>query len=325
MVSNAQVSALLLLSTLRPHWLFRGNATILYKGGEVCHASVRGFGCLGKGWRVSTLHSFYVVSLREGAPIYSRKWTESAIDSAVLSGFLASLDQMAVQVASQHVNVVNLSNRRLFFQADEPNGLLLVFVADTGESPGRFRKYLSILDRQFVKIFGDQLARITEEGVQDAARIRSFDGFVDDLVGTVLQGESTLEAAKNMDLLELFAAFINAILQHFLTADTRNKRWSEIQAIFEDNIATTPALASLHVDRTGVVYFDEIDPKEVRNRKLRAILFSIFETLIAFVKRAMPKRTYQGLVFQHLGPVIRAELERLRAYSLTEQLVVTIL
>jgi hypothetical protein len=271
------------------------------------------------------LHSFYVVSLREGSPIYSRKWTESPIDSAVLSGFLASLDQMAVQVASQHVNVVNLSNRRLFFQADEPNGLLLVFMADTGESPGRFRKYLSILDRQFVEVFGDELARITEQGIQDAARIHAFDDFVDDLVGTVLEGESTLEAAKNMDLLELFAVFMNAVLQQFLTTDLRRRRWTEIQSIFERNIAVTPALASLHADPTGVVYFDGINPKGVKNRKLRAILFSIFENLVDFVKGAIPKKTYQALVFQHLGPLIKAEHGRLRAYALTEQLVVTIL
>jgi hypothetical protein len=272
-----------------------------------------------------TLHSFYVVSLREGSPVYSRKWTESAVDSAVLSGFLASLDQMAVQVASQHVSVVNLSNRRLFFQADEPNGLLLVFIADTAESPGRFRKYLSILDRQFVKVFGDQLARITEEGIQDVARLRSFDDFLDDLVGTVLEGESTLEAAKNMDLLELFTAFYNAILQHFLTTEVRKKRWAEIQAIFAQNIATTPALTSLRADPTGVVYFDGIDPKEVKNRKLRAILFSIFENLITFTRGTIPKKTYQALVFQHLGPLLKAEHERLRAYALTEQLVITIL
>lgn len=272
-----------------------------------------------------TLHSFYVVSLREGSPIYSRKWTESAMDSAVLSGFLASLDQMAVQVASQHVNIVNLSNRRLFFQADEPNGLLLVFIADSGDSPGRFRKYLSILNRQFVQIFREQLARITEEAIQDSARIRSFDDFVDDLIGSVLEGESTLEAAKNMDLLELFAAFINVVLQHFLTSDIRKKRWVEVQAIFDQSVVTTPALASLHADPTGVVYFDRVNPKEVKNRKLRVILFNIFESLIAFTKKAIPKRTYQGLVFQYLGPLIKAEHERLRAYALTGKLVVTIL
>jgi hypothetical protein len=247
------------------------------------------------------------------------------MDSAVLSGFLASLDQMAVQVASQHVNVVNLSNRRLFFQADEPNGLLLVFIADSAESPGRFRKYLSILDRQFVSVFGDQLSRITEEGIQDTARVRAFDDFVDDLVGTVLEGESTLEAAKNMDLLELFAAFINTLLQHFLTPAIRKKRWTEIQAIFEQNVAKTPALASLRADPTGVVYFDAIDPKDVKNRRLRAILFSIFLNLVTFTRRAIPKKTYQTLVFQHLGPLIKAEHERLRAYSLTEQLVIAIL
>jgi hypothetical protein len=247
------------------------------------------------------------------------------VDSAVLSGFLASLDQMAVHVASQHVNVVNLGNRRLFFQADEANGLLLVFIADSGESPGRFRKYLSILDRQFVKVFGDQLERIIEEGIQDSKAVRSFDDFLDDVVGTVLEGESTLEAAKNMDLLELFAAFINTILQHFLTTEIRKKRWTEIQAIFEENVADTSALTSLRADPTGVVYFDAIDPKDVKNRKLRAILFSIFRNLIAFTKRAVPKRTYQTFVFQHLGPLLKAEHERLRAYGLTEQLVVTIL
>ena len=72
-----------------------------------------------------TVHSFYVVGLEEGFPLYSRKWTQSDVDSALLSGFLASMEHMAQQVAAQHVNVVNMKDRRFFFQIDEANGFAL--------------------------------------------------------------------------------------------------------------------------------------------------------------------------------------------------------
>ena len=101
-----------------------------------------------------------MIGLREGFPLYTRKWTHSDVDSALLSGFLASMEHMAQQVAADHVNVVNLKNRRFFFQIDEPNGLLLVFVTDASESLARFRKYLSLLNKQFVKMFRSQIEEL---------------------------------------------------------------------------------------------------------------------------------------------------------------------
>ena len=66
------------------------------------------------------------------------------------------MEHMAQQVAAQHVNVVNMKDRRFFFQIDETNGLLLVFITDVSESSARFRKYLSLLNKKFVKMFKKQ-------------------------------------------------------------------------------------------------------------------------------------------------------------------------
>lgn len=266
-----------------------------------------------------------MVGLREGFPLYSRKWTRSEVDTSLLSGFLASIEHMAQQVASQHVNVVNLKNRRFFFQIDEPNGLLLVFITDIGESSARFRKYLNILNKKFVEMYPDTLKELQEKGTTNTQLFRSFDEYLDDLVLTWWMGESTVTAAKVMDILEVFTLFYNTILQRFLTDVTRRTYQNDIQNIFQKNITKSPELKTLRADPSGVVYYDEINPQEIKYPRLRKVLLKIFRDLIQLTRRTMPRQTYQSLVFEHISPLIRAEQNRLKTYALTEQLVMELL
>jgi hypothetical protein len=272
-----------------------------------------------------TVHSFYVVGLREGFPLYSRKWSQSDVDSALLSGFLASMEHMAQQVAAQHVNVVNMKDRRFFFQIDEENGLLLVFITDVSESPARFRKYLGILNQQFVEMFQKQLKELHEDGTTDTTLFNSFDEFIDDLVLTWWMGETTVSAAKVMDVFEVFTLFYNTILRRFLTEVSRRTYGDEIQQIFETRMTKIPAIVGIHIDETGVVTYESIDPQQVKYAKFRNVLFDIFHELMILTRKTMPKQTYRSLVFEHISPLIRIEQDRMKTYSLTEKIVMEIL
>ena len=271
------------------------------------------------------MHSFYVVGLREGFPLYSRKWTQSDVDSALLSGFLASMEHMAQQVAAQHINVVNMKDRRFFFQIDEINGLLLVFITDVSESPSRFRKYLGLLNKKFVKMYQKQLKELHQDGTTDTMLFKSFDEFIDDLVLTWWMGESTVSAAKVMDVFEVFTLFFNTVLQQFLTDVSRRTYNTEIQKIFETNMEKIPSLVGIKIDKTGVVTYDSIDPQQIKYPKFRNVLFNIFHELIILTRKTMPKQTYRSLVFEHFSPLIRTEQDRLKTYSLTEKIVMEIL
>ncbi len=272
-----------------------------------------------------TVHSFYVIGLREGFPLYSRRWTKSDVDSALLSGFLASMEHMAQQVASQHVNVVNLRNRRFFFQIDESSDLLLVFITDIGESSARFRKYLTLLNKKFVELYSDTLEVLQKKGTTDTRLFDDFDDYLDDLVLSWWMGETTVSAAKVMDILEVFTLFFNTILQRFLTDVTRRTYQKDIQNIFKTHTRKIPALHGVHAEKSGVVYYDSIDPQQVKYTTLRNILFKIFHDLIELVRRTMPRQTYQSLVFEHFSPLISIEQKRLKTYALTEKLVMEIL
>ncbi len=232
---------------------------------------------------------------------------------------------MAEQVAAQHVNIVNMKDRRFFFQIDEANGLLLVFITDVSESSARFRKYLSILNRKFAKMFQKQLEILHKEGTTDTTLFKSFDSFIDDLVLTWWMGETTVQAAKVMDVFEVFTLFFNAILQRFLTDVSRRTYETEIQAIFTNHMSKIPSLMGIHIDKTGVVTYDSIDPQQIRYTRFRQVLFDIFHELIQLTRKTMPKQTYQSLVFEHISPLIRIEQSRLKTYSLTEKFVMEIL
>jgi hypothetical protein len=235
------------------------------------------------------------------------------------------MEHMAQQVAADHVNVVNLKNRRFFFQIDEPNGLLLVFVTDASESLARFRKYLSLLNKKFVKLFRKQIDELHDKGTTDTNLFKSFDDFIDNLVLTWWMGESTVTAAKVMDVFEIFTLFYNTVLQHFLTEVSRRTYENDIQEILQSNITKIPPIQGLHMDASGVVNYDSIDPQQIKYPRFRQVLLKIFRELLQLARKTMPKQTYQSLVFEHISPLIRVEQDRMKTYALTEKIVMEIL
>jgi hypothetical protein len=138
-------------------------------------------------------------------------------------------------------------------------------------------------------------------------------------------GETTISAAKVMDVFEIFTLLFNTILQQFLTDVSRRTYNSELQEIFTTNMAKIPQLVGVHIDDTGVVNYDSIDPQQIKYTKFRNVLFEIFHELIVITRKTMPKQTYRALVFEHFSPLIRTEQDRLKTYSLTEKIVMEIL
>jgi hypothetical protein len=286
------------------------------------------------GLRTLTVHSFFVISLPEGFPLYSRRWvissksngnSNSKVETNLLSGLLASIQNMAQYVTSQHVNVVNLKNYRFFYQIDEKNGLLLVFTTDPSDSPARVRKYMSIVNEKFVEMFQDKIVNVHEKATFSSSYFADFDKFIDNLITTLWMGESTITAAKAMDVLEIYIQFFNTILQQFLNEKTRRTHLTEIQSIFQKYTTDVPYLKTIYVHPSGVIYHEVIDPSQIKYQQLRKILSSIFHDFMTLIRKIIPKKTYQTLVFKHLSPLIKTEQSRLKAYSLIEHLVVEIL
>ncbi|MFX1563427.1 MAG: hypothetical protein ACFFDP_08985, partial [Promethearchaeota archaeon] len=286
------------------------------------------------GLRILTVHSFFVISLPEGFPLYSRRWTigtkstkanNSTVETNLLSGLLASIQNMAQYVTSQHVNMVNLKNYRFFYQIDEKNGLLLVFMADPSDSPSRVRKYMSIVNDKFVEMFHEKIVMVHEKATFSSTFFASFDKFIDNLITTLWMGEGTLKAAKAMDVLEIYILFFNTILQQFLTEKTRKAHLPEIQSIFKKHVTKITSLQTMYVHPSGVIYHEAIDSRQIKYQKLRKILSNIFHDFMTLIKQIIPKRTYQTLVFKHLGLLIRTEQSRLKAYSLIGTLMMEIM
>jgi hypothetical protein len=90
-------------------------------------------------------------------------------------------------------------------------------------------------------------------------------------------------------------------------------------------MAKIPPLVGIHIDDTGVITYDSIDPQQIKYTKFRNVLFEIFHELIVLTRKTMPKQTYRALVFEHFSPLIRTEQNRLKTYSLTEKIVMEIL
>lgn len=242
---------------------------------------------------------------------------------ALLSGLLTSLELMAINLTSQHVNVVTMKECRFFFQKDEENGVLLVFLTDITESAEMFQGYLDILNRRFIKLFGSQKEKGKDQ--PNLLKVQAFDRVVDDLVASWEAAEVGLVDVQIMDVLDVFTHFFNTILQKFLTPEQREKHWTDIKDIFRLNIKNAPALSDLVVEAQGFVNYDKINLLKIDYDQMVKILNTILQKLLLFVQTIITPQDYHTLFYTHILPLIKFEVKRLLEYQLITPLVTKII
>lgn len=270
-----------------------------------------------------TIHSFYVISWPGGQPLYNRRWLEAVNHPALLSGLVTSLELMALNLTSQHVNVVTMKESRFFFQIDEGNGVLCVFITSLSEGTEMLQEYLNILNRRFVELFGSQKGK--EVIIPNLQKMQAFDRVVDDLVANWEAAEVGLVDVKILDVLDIFTHFFNAILQKLITEDNRRTHWTKIEEIFRLNIRNSPPLRKLVVDSRGFVNYDEINFVKIDYGKMVKILGKTLHELLLFVQEIISPQEYHTLFYDNILPLIKFEMKRLLEYQLVSSLVVEIL
>ncbi len=255
--------------------------------------------------------------------LYNRTWVKMGKDPVLLSGLMASLEMMAQNIASQYVNTIILEDSRFFFRVDEKNKVLFVFITDITGDESRFKQYLDLLSTRFLQIFHSNLESL--QPLQGTLPTQAFDELADSLVSGWEQGETTLDKAKAMDVLEVYSLFLNVFLQKFLTKEMRDHHWTSIQAIFKDNIPGSVPLHRLTVSPQNGVQYGIGDLQSVNFTLMLDSLSRTLISLINFITKTITKRSYQALYFGYIIPLIRSEQARLNAYNLFEPLVMLLL
>jgi hypothetical protein len=244
----------------------------------------------------------------------------------LLSGLLASLEIMALNLTSEAVNIITLKNSRFFFLIDEPNKLIFVFITDLTEESPRFRDYLELLNKRFVEMFdpGSQSSLTYPPLVTGYAK-EVYTQVVDNLVANWEKGETSLLDARIMDVLDVFTLFFNAALQRFLDKPLREQHWGRIQDIFHDNTLTDHPFHHLTVSKDGLVEYNALNPNELEYPRMLTALTTTLRSLVTLLQEVHTMESYQNLFFQYFAPLIRSEVARLRAYQLAEALVIELL
>lgn len=272
------------------------------------------------------IQSFYIIAWRGGQHIYSRTWVESTTNPVLLSGLLASLEIMALNLTSEYVNVVTLKNSRFFFLIDESNKLLFVFITDLKEDAPRFRDYLELLNRRFVEMFNPSARdSLGSTPLLDNYAQEVYTQIVDNMVANWEKGETSLLDARIMDVLDVFTLFFNAALQRFLDKATRETHWERIRDIFHDNTLTDHPFHHLSVSPEGVVDYSSLNPNELEHDRMLKALTIILREVVAILQEIHPQEAYQNLFFKYFVPLIRSETDRLKAYQLAEALVIELI
>lgn len=270
------------------------------------------------------VHSFHIVTWQGGAPLFTKTWTETVKDPALLSELLANLEGMAKNLTSIAPSHIILGELQLIFHVDEANGLLFVFVTDVDAKVERWSEYLALLNKRFIEMFKNLLPSIIESE-RDEYQLSTFEQVVEKYVANWEVAEYGLLSAKVIDTLDLYSLFFNTILQKFLNEKMRLENWDTIGRIFQNQIAPNSPLSGLALHPDGNVFFDKINVENIDYTRMLKTLGRILRNLFALTQQLLSTETYQNLFFTHMIPLISSERDRLTTWELTSHLVMEIL
>ena len=255
--------------------------------------------------------------------LYSRVWVKTGKDPVLLSGLMASLEMMAMNITSQYVNTITLEDSRFYFRINEKHKVLFVFITEAVGDESRFKEYLGILSTRFIQVFHSNLGSM--QPLEGTLPTQAFNELADSLVSGWEQGEITLDKVRAMDVLEVYSLFFNIFIQKFLTEEMRENYWGSIQAIFQDNVSGSVPLHRLSISRQGGVEYSIGDLQSVNYTLMLDSLSRTLNELLGFIQKVITPRSYQALYFGYILPLIRSEKSRLIAYNLFESLVMQLL
>ena len=243
------------------------------------------------------------------------------LDMDLIAPFLSATHTFIDKASNETLQTVDTETNRYVWEANDD--LLFVMVISKAARIGHMRFMLEYALNEFVKQevpSNSDVATVLKDWHGAPNTFKRFGNFVNELVEQYEVTDESLLAGKSMDCLEVYNHLFRGIMKVKTGKKKRNDIVKRINGWIEPMMTRYPFLAAVPIDGVGIEVL-EIDVNTVPYQHLRDSLEEVLRLLAKAVREIVTPKAYRDVIFDHVMPYAKRDIQRLQTYAILDDVV----
>ncbi|MFW9787445.1 MAG: hypothetical protein ACFFE2_04355 [Candidatus Thorarchaeota archaeon] len=269
-----------------------------------------------------TILGVWLIERGSGRNLVSRRYSDAVkLDMDLIAPFLSATHTFIDKASNETLKTVDTETNRYVWEANEH--LLFVMVVSKAARIGHMRFMLEYALNEFMSREvpkNSNIETVLRNWLGSPNTFKKFGKFIDELVTQYEVTDESLVAGKSMDCLEVYSHLFRGIMkvkggkQKKSTIIKRMKGWMEP---LHDRY---PFLQDVPIDTAGIEILD-IDVNSVAYQHLRDSLEELLRLLGKAVREVATPKAYRDMIFDHVMPYVKHDIQRLQTYAILDDVV----
>lgn len=243
------------------------------------------------------------------------------LDMDLIAPFLSATHTFIDKASNETLRTVDTETNRYVWEANDH--LLFVMVVSKAARIGHMRFMLEYALNEFVKqeVPSDSdVATVLKNWHGAPTTFKKFGNFVNELVEQYELTDESLLAGKSMDCLEVYNHLFRGLMKVKTGKKKRNDIVKRVNGWLEPMLNRYTFLAAVPVDGAGIEVL-EIDVNTVPYQHLRDSLEEVLRLLAKAVREIVTPKAYRDVLFDHVMPYAKRDIQRLQTYAILDDVV----
>ncbi|MHA1943952.1 MAG: hypothetical protein ACW96M_06115 [Candidatus Thorarchaeota archaeon] len=264
----------------------------------------------------------WLIERGSGRNLVSKAYSVTVkLDMDLIAPFLSATHTFIDKAASETLRTVDTETNRYVWEANEH--LLFVMVVSKAARIGHMRFMLEYALNEFMVQevpTNSNVATVLKNWHGAPNTFKKFSKFVDELVEQYEVTDESLLAGKSMDCLEVYNHLFRGIMKVKTGQKKRKDIVKRINGWLEPMMDRYPFLATVPIDGVGIEVL-EIDVNVVPYQHLRDSLEEVLRLLAKAVREIVTPKAYRDVIFDHVMPYAKRDIQRLQTYAILDDVV----
>ncbi|MFW9792828.1 MAG: hypothetical protein ACFFEE_00890 [Candidatus Thorarchaeota archaeon] len=264
----------------------------------------------------------WLIERGSGRKLVSKAYSDIVkLDMDLIAPFLSATHTFIDKASSETLKTVDTETNRYVWEANEH--LLFVMVVSKAARIGHMRFMLEYALNEFMNQevpSNSDIATVLKNWHGAPNKFMKFSKFIDELVEQYEMTDESLLAGKSMDCLEVYNHLFRGLMRVKTGKKKRDEIVKRIKGWLEPMLDRYEFLNCVPIDNVGIEVL-EIDVNTVAYQHLRDSLEEILRLLAKAVREIVTPKAYRDVLFDHVMPYVKSDIQRLQTYAILDDVV----
>jgi hypothetical protein len=264
----------------------------------------------------------WLIERGSGRNLVARRYSDAVkLDMDLIAPFLSATHTFIDKASNETLKTVDTETNRYVWEANDY--LLFVMVVSKAARLGHMRFMLEyalneFMNREVPK--NSDIAAVLKNWLGSPTKFQRFGNFIDELVTQYEVTDESLVAGKSMDCLEVYSHIFRGMMKVKGGKQKKIAIVSRMKGFTEPLMDRYPFLARVPIDIAGIEVLD-IDVNSVAYQNLRDCLEELLRLLGKAVREIVTPKAYRDMLFDHVMPYVKHDIQRLQTYAILDDVV----